>query len=565
MLLVAKPKTAVLSMTNVASGADGGPSSCYEQTLLNSILKISLQPYTIAEKIEEILSFLCSREELKLQNKGAVFFYDNVSEQLLVSASIGFSNRHKCRKKPAADCDCTSVANSGKSLFASGQSTTKTDNNCKNQPHYCIPILREQSTIGVMVLYTKPDCQGSQTNIQLFETVSHVIASIADFNQMEEQLYDVMRDLKLSLVALEEEKKFSDSIMHGMDHGLLVVNNEGYILRSNKAAKNILSPFTKKLDNHFLDDIFDKSTAKRLLTPTNEDTCQQDRMLQLVTDNGQEIHLTFSNVAHEDSKGDSLGRIISISDISELFAIRKEMEKMNRLATVAEIASAVAHEIRNPLAGIKIMAQSIEEDVVPGSEQHECSQRIIRQVDRLNKLLTEFFSYARPGIPNKAAISLPEVIEETKHLIKNKLIKNRINLQLQISSDLPPIFADQNQMQQVFLNLFLNSIDAIQQGGEIVITAQTITDATLKKFRGQIPHMTYTTDDIVVTFSDDGAGMDKAAIDKAFEPFYTTKSSGTGLGLSIVYRTLRENDAAIFLESKVRKGTKFTLFFKKGE
>lgn len=550
-------------MTNAVDSLDPASPFCYEQKLLNSVLKITLQPSSVEDKIKDIVSFLCDQSELELQQKGAVFFLEGDPPALRMYTSIGFPEKSNC-KTQAMKCHCGKATSSGKSLFVQNPPGPKT-NQKAGAPHYCIPILVDNKATGVLVIYAIESHKKSAEHIQLFEAVTNVIASIADMHHMEEQLYDVMRDLKLSLVALEEEKKFSDSIIHGMDHGLLVVDNEGYILRTNRAAQNILSPLTDSLENKFLEEIFDKEIEQRLLTPTNENTFQQDRMLKLTPEKGQDIHLTFSNVAHEDTKGDSVGRIISISDISELFSIRKEMEKMNRLSTVAEIASAVAHEVRNPLAGIKIMAQSIEEDVVPGSEQHECSQRIIRQVDRLNELLTEFFSYARPGIPNKQPVALLDVIEETKHLIQNKLVKNRIELKLDIAKNLPPIMADQNQMQQVLLNLFLNSIDAIQQGGNISITARNVTATALKIFRRQQPHLIYDPEDIIVTFSDDGAGMNKDSIEKAFEPFYTTKSSGTGLGLSIVYRTLSENDAAIFVESKVRKGTKFTLLFKKGD
>ena len=543
-------------MTNAVDSLDSASSFCNEQKLLNSVLKITLQPSNVEEKIADIVRFLCNQRELELQQKGAVFFLEGDPPFLKMYASVGFPEKSNC-KSQAMKCHCGKAAISGKSLFI------KTPQRA-GAPHYCIPILIEQKAIGVLVIYTIDNHEKSATHIQFFETVTNVIASIADMHYMEEQLYDIMRDLKLSLVALEEEKKFSYSIIHGIDHGLLVVDNEGYILRTNRAAKTILEPFTDSLENKFLEEIFDKEIEQRLLTPTNENTFQQDRMLKLTPDKGQDIHLTFSNVAHKDTKGDSVARIISLSDISELFSIQKEMEKMNRLSTVAEIASAVAHEVRNPLAGIKIMAQSIEEGVVPGSEQHECSHRIIRQVDRLNELLTEFFSYARPSTPNKQPITLLDVIEETNHLIQNKLVKNKIELNLDIAQNLPKIMADQNQMQQVLLNLFLNSIDAIQQSGTISITAMNITTKALKTFRRQQPHMVYTTDDIIVTFSDDGAGMNKDALEKSFEPFYTTKNSGTGLGLSIVYRTLKENDADIFVESKVRKGTKFTLLFKKG-
>jgi signal transduction histidine kinase len=234
---------------------------------------------------------------------------------------------------------------------------------------------------------------------------------------------------------------------------------------------------------------------------------------------------------------------------------------MNRLSTVAEIASAVAHEVRNPLAGIKIMAQSIEENAGDDEEQLECSRRIIRQVDRLNELLSEFFSYARPVIPNKRPASLPAILSEILPLIHNKLMSRHIELVQNFSKDLPAIIVDPNQLQQVFLNLILNAIDAIYQQGRIEISARLLVKSRFAAYKKKFPGLRGDRQYIVVHFSDNGAGMSTETVEKIFEPFFTTKSTGTGLGLSIVYRTLRENDAAIVVESAEGKGTTFMMFF----
>lgn len=552
-------------MTHTVTNINKASFNNSEHHLLNAVLKLSLEPLALSPKIEKILRFLSACKELELENKAAVFFKKPGAETLQLKVALGFPEKNiKCQKLQHGECHCGKVAITGRSVFIPIPPPLQTSNKTEKAPHYCIPISQEGSITGVMVLYTKTSHTKSQQHIHFFESIGSIIASISEMQQMEEQLITVMDDLRLSIAALKEERKFSESIIQGMNHGILVVDQHGRIQKCNTAARTILRPFSVTLENRFLHEVFDKKTTAILLETASELGQQQEKMLHLAPKNGVEVQLTFSNVVHEDSKGENIGRIISISDISELFSIRKEMEKMNRLSTVAEIASAVAHEVRNPLAGIKIMAQSIEEDVPEGSEQHECSQRIIRQVDRLNELLTEFFSYARPGKPNKKPIGLINIIEETKHLIQSKLQKNSINLTLDIAPDLPQILADQNQMQQVFLNLFLNSIDAIKQGGEIRISAKKINPILLKSYANQIPLHLLKTSDVVVTFRDNGSGMSSTSVEKAFEPFYTTKSSGTGLGLSIVYRTLKENDASIFLLSKEGQGTTFTLFFKTG-
>jgi signal transduction histidine kinase len=222
----------------------------------------------------------------------------------------------------------------------------------------------------------------------------------------------------------------------------------------------------------------------------------------------------------------------------------------------------VAHEVRNPLAGIKIMAQSIQEEAKDNSEQHECAQRITRQVDRLNVLLSDFFSYARPAEPNKRPTSLEDIILETKPLIYNRLIQNHILLHEDITPNLPKIVADPHQLQQVFLNLFLNAIDAIKQQGRIDIRASLPNRNQLRQYRKDYPALLENSPYVVVHFTDNGTGMTPSTAEQVFEPFFTTKTSGAGLGLSIVYRTLKENNAAIVLKSREGKGTTFTIFLK---
>ncbi len=281
----------------------------------------------------------------------------------------------------------------------------------------------------------------------------------------------------------------------------------------------------------------------------------------LSTDTEDELILNFTTVPREDSRGNKVGIIISLTDISEIKYARREMEKMNRLSTVAEIASAVAHEVRNPLAGIKIMAQSIEEDSTSTDVQHECATRITRQVDRLNELLTEFFSYARPVIPRKKISSLTEILSETKPLIHTKLGQNKITLEETYPETLTPIIADPNQVQQVFLNLILNAIDAIKQHGTIKIIAEELSTSKLTAIKKKHPGLLSGSKYLRVTFSDNGRGMNPETVEKVFEPFFTTKTTGSGLGMSIVYRTLKENDATISLESVEGKGTTYTMYF----
>lgn len=540
------------------------------QIIINEILRISLSPYLFQELLERILVYLTSQKSLFLAPKAAIFLVNHRSKLLTLKASHGLSKKQisRCNKVEFGQCHCGRAAHIGSIHFFTtiAPLSANRPGETSNCAHYCIPIIKDEQSIGVLSLYVKDGHELSLETEQLLESIANVLATVIESQKMDQQLAELVDDLRVSIISLREEKMFSESVIQSLNHGLLVTDLGGNILKSNSAARQLLHPFIKSIDGKNLNTLIGTSRAKKLMTISgNGSVGQEQEEIILSTEDGDEKIISYSTTTRCDSRNNQVGVIISLSDITELRYVRKEMEKMNRLSTVAEIASAVAHEVRNPLAGIKIMAQSIEEDAVDNGTQLECSSRIIRQVDRLNELLTEFFSYARPVEPNKRSISLTTILTETRPLISNRLLNDTIQLIERFSDDLPDIIADPNQMQQVFLNLMLNAIDAIKQNGTIEISGRYLTGTALGAYKRKHPGILSGKHYVLVTFSDNGSGMSPELAEKAFEPFFTTKKSGTGLGLSIVYRTLQENDAAITVQSLEGKGTTFNMFFRTGE
>ena len=537
----------------------------HHQIMLSHILKTALQPTFLKAKIEKIFDYLLGQQQLHLSNKAAFFTFDEGSNFLTLTVTKGFSTVKEipCTQVKSGYCHCGKAIDSNTIHFSTtipplfGKCTVQNP----FYGSYSIPILKDDEPLGILCFYVTKKHQYTPEIERFFESLANICAVIIENQQMDQQLIQLVNDLRGSIINLREEKKFSESIIQGLNHGLIVADLDGTIRKCNSVARSIFKPYTRSLDGTNLSAILDAETTSQLLTPPATESNRQDRELTLTTNTGEQQIISYSNVAREDARGTTVGVIISLSDISELKYVRKEMEKMNRLSTVAEIASAVAHEVRNPLAGIKIMAQSIEEEARGDSEQEECSQRIIRQVDRLNELLTDFFSYARPVEPNKRPVSLSVIIEETNPLIQNKLTKNHIELYEDLNPDLPKIIADPHQVQQVFLNLFLNAVDALKEKGKIYITGEFLTKNKLRTYKIKYPGLLENSAYVVVHFTDNGTGMSPEVAENVFEPFFTTKTSGAGLGLSIVYRTLKENDAAIVLKSKEGKGTTFTIFF----
>jgi PAS domain S-box-containing protein len=534
--------------------------------IINDILRISLEPYLFKELLERILDYIVTRKGLHLSPQAAIFLVEPDSQLLTLQASSGFSEEQKehCAKVTMGLCHCGRAATNGSIHYFSSHPPLHLEHpeQLSASGHYCVPINRDEQPIGVLALYVTDSHELSVEMEQLLEAIANILATVIESQKMDQQLVELVNDLRISIVSLREEKLFSESIIQSLNHGLIVADLNGNVLKSNNVARQIFQPFTPSLDGQNIKELVGNQYAAQLAAIINSATYSDEKEVVLTSAEGDDKIISYCTGPRNDARGNQVGVIISLSDVTELKYVRKEMEKMNRLSTVAEIASAVAHEVRNPLAGIKIMAQSIEEDAADNDQQLECSRRIIRQVDRLNELLTEFFSYARPVVPNKRATSLAAIIAETKPLISNRLMNNNIELNIDIAENIPQIIADPNQMQQVFLNLMLNSIDAIHQNGKIDLSARYLPCTQLLSFKQRFPGLLTDAPHVLVKFNDNGSGMPPEIAEKAFEPFFTTKSSGTGLGLSIVYRTLLENNAAITLTSTLGKGTAISIFFK---
>ncbi len=537
------------------------------QNILIDTLRTALIPMPLKEKVTRILDSLLMLDHLHLGTKAALFLVNPDSNTLELLVGRGFPSIRAiaCKTIKPGFCHCGQTVKTGETAFFTNPPPLS-DNALATTPfpgNYCVPIIKDSHILGVFTVYVSPRHRHSDELSEMLEAIANILAIIIESQQMDQQLIQLVNDLRGSIINLREEKKFSESVIQGLNHGLIVADLNGKIRKSNSVAQAIFKPFTKQLDGKYLADFLGDSASAELLSTTPVKSGQMEKELTFFTPPTRDKKIIgYSNVPREDTRGNKVGVIISLSDISELKYVRKEMEKMNRLSTVAEIASAVAHEVRNPLAGIKIMAQSIEEESKDNSDQLECSQRIIRQVDRLNELLTDFFSYARPAEPNKRPTSLNSIITETMPLINNRLTKNHITLSQDVSDKLPPIIADPHQVQQVFLNLFLNAIDAIKKQGRIEIYASILTPSMLRYYKKKNPALLGDYKYIIVNFTDNGTGMPLHVAEQVFEPFFTTKTSGAGLGLAIVYRTLKENDAEIVLDSKEGKGTTFTIFFR---
>jgi signal transduction histidine kinase len=302
------------------------------------------------------------------------------------------------------------------------------------------------------------------------------------------------------------------------------------------------------------------SEFRTLDTKAADDIGLPNREMELKRKDGKTIHVGFSVTSRIDNHNQRVGTIISFRDISLIKQMQAEVLRMDRLASLGVLASGIAHEIRNPLAGIKTVAQTLEEDIDPNDNRREYVARIIRQVNRMDDLLKTLFSYARPKSPVPSKCRLQDIVSEVKALMQQRFEKSGIEFLENYAHDLPPAYVDFQQIQQVFINLFLNAIDAMPSGGKLMVVARpqlTTLPRVDRRRRHASPNKRTWYSEVCVI--DTGEGIPPENLQAIFDPFFTTKPQGSGLGLSIVYRIIEEHHGDIHVQSEVGKGTTFAM------
>ncbi len=351
---------------------------------------------------------------------------------------------------------------------------------------------------------------------------------------------------------IERLRNFNESIIQSISSGLILVDIQGKITYINRATENILgyAPDEVMGQDVQIFHISENKARRKLIGipfdhPGDIDTRREGTIRRK---DGVDIPTGFTVNNHLDVHGSKIGEIIIFRDLTSVYKMQEEILRMDRLVSLGEISSGIAHEIRNPLAGIKTTAQAMGEEMEKNDSKREYLSRITKEIDRLNELLKMFFSFAKPQKPNLDFCHIKDVVNEITPLLIKDIGDRGITFAEKYDPSLPKVKVDVNQMRQVFLNLFLNAIHAMDDGGELRIEAEPAYSNPLRRSKP---------DYVQVSVSDTGRGIPSHIISKIFDPFFTTKAKGVGLGLSISYQIIKSHGGTINVESREGNGTMF--------
>jgi two-component system sensor histidine kinase PilS (NtrC family) len=349
--------------------------------------------------------------------------------------------------------------------------------------------------------------------------------------------------LRKQTIDMEELERLNSSIVSNINSGLLTVTCEGRIRVFNRYAEQLTGVSQAAAYNRPLCEVLPGFAPfmHRISAVAREE-------LEHRTPGGETLIFGFKSAPFTDKDGNPLGVIIDFQDLTQMKKMKAELERADRLAAIGELSARIAHEIRNPLASISGSVQLIAEGRNVDPQDEKLLDIVIRETERLNKLIRDFLAYARPVPPNKTKVPLERLISDLRSLLE----ADRRFSEIAICNDCPEglnVAMDGDQFRQVFWNLFVNAAEAMESEGTITVSAVAVGDAPNEG----VPQP------VAITVTDTGAGMDDGELRLLFEPFHSTKPGGTGLGLAMVYRVVEAHGGKIRVSSSKGKGTVFTI------
>jgi two-component system sensor histidine kinase HydH len=348
---------------------------------------------------------------------------------------------------------------------------------------------------------------------------------------------------RVTKMSLSRIKAFSDNLVTNMPIGLVALDDSQRITSLNNAAGSVL----KLLPDEVIGEPAEKilpAELWHLLKNLDEDKGVVEKEIDCTVQKGEVIPLEISATLLNDEEGTFLGNVVLFKDLSEVRSLRKEIARSQRLASVGRLAAGVSHEIRNPLSSIKGFATYFKERYYDVPENQQISSLMIQEVDRLNRVVGQLHEFARPIDVSKKSIQIKAFLKDSLKLIERQASEANISIKTDFDSEIDEILIDPDRINQVLLNLYLNAIDSMNNGGSLIVV---LAKNSIKN-------------GIEIKVADTGTGISEGDLSHIFDPYFTTKASGTGLGLAIVHNIMEAHGGEIAIESRLGQGTGVTIF-----
>jgi two-component system NtrC family sensor kinase len=408
--------------------------------------------------------------------------------------------------------------------------------------YYFVPCLFDGGAIAVLALGRKAsDEPFNSEDLALLTAVAGQVATALENGRLYRQLH-------LKADEIGRMREFNENILESLDDGLAVVDGEERVVRWNRALEAFYGVARTDAIGRRLAEVFDEPFVDALRAAKSEQP--EGATLYRVPLTGRRagaprLLVNATAVPLLGAGGAVAGTILLIEDISDRVRLEEQLQISEKMASIGLLAAGVAHEVNTPLTGISSFTQMLLDGADPADPKTVLLEKIERQTFRAAKIVNGLLNLSRPGSPGgeRAAVDLNAIVADVLSLLEHQLENGRIKVRRELDASPVIVPGIEHQLQQVFLNLFLNARDAMPRGGWLTVSTRRDGERA------------------VAEVADTGSGIPADQLARIYDPFFTTKSigRGTGLGLSITYGIVREHDGTIRCDSSVGQGTRFTV------
>ncbi len=345
-----------------------------------------------------------------------------------------------------------------------------------------------------------------------------------------------LQGLKGSQIRLRQIREYTDLLVSSLPIGLIATGDDRAIRIFNTSAEKILGVAAVNAIGKFPENVLPVELSTEFRTENADSGGVIQKEIVLGDGSRRNRSLMTISLPVVDSEKRFAGNTLLIQDVSDVKELQVELRRNERLAALGKMAAGVAHELRNPLSSIKGLTLLLKGKITNDDDGHTTADILVQEVERLNRSIGELLDYARPEKLELEKVDILDVIEKAVSLIAVDVEAAEVSLQMDCAEGYH-VKGDRDKLNQVFLNLLINSLQAVESKGTITIQA----------FRQE--------DHVVCSIEDDGCGLDEENIAKVFDPYFTTKKDGTGLGLAMSAKIVEEHSGSIEIRSRLGAGT----------
>ena len=353
----------------------------------------------------------------------------------------------------------------------------------------------------------------------------------------------------------EQLREYYANVIDSVGDGVIVIDCGGIVTLMNPAAEELVGCSRRMVQGaEFARCFSNEPVLVEMVTKTNTTGMGiSDHENIVLHKQGQVMPVSATTSPLLTDAGERSGTILILRDLTKIRDLERAVRHGDRLSILGTLAAGLAHEIKNPLGGIKGAAQLMELEIPADSELHEYLRVVIKETGRVNRIVEELLQLAAPRELKLSPVNLHKVLGDIL-LLQRRTVEGRdVSFQQHFDPSIPPIMADEELLTQVFLNLIKNAIEAVGDEGLVTVVSRVVSDYSLTQKGEKRSRM------VAVEVIDDGPGMTAEQQEQLFTPFFTTKAKGTGLGLAICQKIVSEHRGMIMVQSDKGKGTTFTV------